>query len=731
MKRTALLIGLLMCTISAWANPSTPTGLAVVTNTATSANLTWNSVSGIGIKYNIYQNGTLLGNNGGTNAQVSGLVTGVSYGFGVQAFDINNLASAVSPYVTITAGSGVTPTGQVQNVYCVNCSSGSGGGGGSVTQGTSPWVTSGTITGSIPTGNNTIGAVGVTSMPTISINPANVYITGTVNANVTSSTAQQITITASSITLPVSVTAALPAGTNYIGAINISNTSAISISATGGAFGVNNFPTSLTNGDWVSGDTPEAQLASVEAYLKMSNTAGTADNVMGDTTNGLWVNLKNAVALTVNTHAVTQSGAWAAFVTPSVGTSSGSPAFISVTGQVPVTCSNCTSGSSGASSGLSLGAQTTTAVVGWFGGITSSVSVNTHAVTQSGAWAAFVTPSVGVVAATPVFVSIPAGTYLTANPVGGAFLGSVSFVAGAIGTSSGNPQYVNQAGLTYYNSVSNNSSVQLASSATFTGAIEGAFNQPAAQVMVFGDQPMTIYCDQFNALNNVVETDTFTYVTFTTGIASQGFNRNIMITGDAFRVRCQNTGAGTTTTFNLETTYGTLPPEPNAITSLGNKKIALMELGGLLLNAAGIPISGTVNSNLYVAGAANNATNGAFFSNLGNYSTGRYVTTAAGATNATSIKASSGMITGLWASNTNGSTQYIKLYDVSYTPQVGVTVPMLTIGVPANGGFLNPVGASACLTFTSGIATATTANSGDTDATSIAASTLKFIINWK
>lgn len=160
MKRLALIIGLLMTTISAWATPpSVPTGLAVVTNTATSVNLTWNAVTGVGIKYNIFQNGTLLGSNGATTAQVSGLVNGVSYGFGVQAFNINNETSAVSAYVTITAGAGLTPTGQVQNVYCVNCTSGGGGGGGggAVTQGTIPWVSS--FSGALPTGSNTIGNV--------------------------------------------------------------------------------------------------------------------------------------------------------------------------------------------------------------------------------------------------------------------------------------------------------------------------------------------------------------------------------------------------------------------------------------------------------------------------------------------------------------------------------------------------------------------------------------------
>jgi hypothetical protein len=125
------------------------------------------------------------------------------------------------------------------------------------------------------------------------------------------------------------------------------------------------------------------------------------------------------------------------------------------------------------------------------------------------------------------------------------------------------------------------------------------------------------------------------------------------------------------------------------------------------------------------------ATRGEFANLLGNYSTGRYVTTCANATNATSIKASAGSIVGMWCSNTNGSAQWIKLYDKASAPTVGADVPVLTIGVPANGGFLNPIPSTASLSFLNGIATATTGNSGDGDTTPVAAGTLKFIIFYK
>jgi hypothetical protein len=125
----------------------------------------------------------------------------------------------------------------------------------------------------------------------------------------------------------------------------------------------------------------------------------------------------------------------------------------------------------------------------------------------------------------------------------------------------------------------NSSSTQLAAGATFTGVIESSFNQPAAQLLIVCDQPYTVYADQFDGANNLIETSTFTRT------ANQGTNENIMLKGDSLRVRVTNTGAALTTTFRLETTYGQLLTLPTSTSNKGNFRTSIEEF-----NATSLPL---------------------------------------------------------------------------------------------------------------------------------------------
>ncbi len=165
---------------------------------------------------------------------------------------------------------------------------------------------------------------------------------------------------------------------------------------------------------------------------------------------------------------------------------------------------------------------------------------------------------------------------------------------------------VTQAAIVFYNSVSNNSSAQLGAGATFTGAIEVAFNQPAMQVMVVCDQNYTVYVDQFDGANNLVSTDTFTRT------AGNPTNENIMVNGDGARVRVTNNGGSATTTLRIETTYGPLPPQARAVTSLGNNKTALMEVNGTATSVGGGVVD---NGTLRVALAGGTVTSGTIAAN--------------------------------------------------------------------------------------------------------------------
>lgn len=144
------------------------------------------------------------------------------------------------------------------------------------------------------------------------------------------------------------------------------------------------------------------------------------------------------------------------------------------------------------------------------------------------------------------------------------------------------PVYTVTKGLEYTLSTINSSTAQLGAGDTFTGTIETTFNQPAAQVMVTCDQAYTVYIDQYNGTgiaSGLIETTTFTRT------ANQGTNENIMLKGDFLRVRVTNNGGSTTTTFNLETTYGQLITLPTSTSNKGNLKTSIEEF-----NAPSLPL---------------------------------------------------------------------------------------------------------------------------------------------
>lgn len=129
--------------------------------------------------------------------------------------------------------------------------------------------------------------------------------------------------------------------------------------------------------------------------------------------------------------------------------------------------------------------------------------------------------------------------------------------------------------LTYPQSTGNNSTVQLASGATFTGTIETVLSLQAAQVMVTCDQPYTVFVDQFIDLagTKLVATYTFTRLT---GVA---LNENVTLPSNYARVRVQNTGASTTSTFELNTTFGIMNTQPNTLSNSGNLRVVSQENG--------------------------------------------------------------------------------------------------------------------------------------------------------
>ena len=146
--------------------------------------------------------------------------------------------------------------------------------------------------------------------------------------------------------------------------------------------------------------------------------------------------------------------------------------------------------------------------------------------------------------------------------------------------------------LIFPTSTNNSSVAQLAASAIFVGVLENTQNLQAAQLEIFSDQPYTIFVEQFidAAGTKLSAQDSFTR------LANVPYSENITIPGNYFRVRVQNTGASTTTTLQIDTTFGIMSTGPRTVTNLGNNRMAVNEIGGSALSigqqlsAASIPV---------------------------------------------------------------------------------------------------------------------------------------------
>lgn len=121
-------------------------------------------------------------------------------------------------------------------------------------------------------------------------------------------------------------------------------------------------------------------------------------------------------------------------------------------------------------------------------------------------------------------------------------------------------------------SAANSSTVQLASLATFTGAIETIFNQQCISILLTSDQNGTLKLQQYIDLAGARKISTLTIQV----VANIPFSRNFVGNGNFFNLTFKNDGGLTTTTLNINTAYGTLP----AATNLANAPVSLDEVNG-------------------------------------------------------------------------------------------------------------------------------------------------------
>jgi hypothetical protein len=111
-------------------------------------------------------------------------------------------------------------------------------------------------------------------------------------------------------------------------------------------------------------------------------------------------------------------------------------------------------------------------------------------------------------------------------------------------------------------STNNSTSTQLARNATFTGTIETALSQPAVSLLMTSDQNMVLTLRQFI---DAAGTYAVAPIVFSIPAGTQ-FSRSITLNGNYIQMVATNQGSATTTTFNLNTAYGTI----DSVDSQGN-----------------------------------------------------------------------------------------------------------------------------------------------------------------
>ncbi len=104
---------------------------------------------------------------------------------------------------------------------------------------------------------------------------------------------------------------------------------------------------------------------------------------------------------------------------------------------------------------------------------------------------------------------------------------------------------------------------------------------------------------------------------------------------------------------------------------------------------------------------------------------------SAASTNATSVKASAGQVGFIYAVNLNAAVRYLKLYNKASAPTVGTDTPIATLPIPASAtgaGFMMPIPDG--VTFTTGIAYATTTGAADSDTGAVAANEIFIFLGY-
>lgn len=139
-------------------------------------------------------------------------------------------------------------------------------------------------------------------------------------------------------------------------------------------------------------------------------------------------------------------------------------------------------------------------------------------------------------------------------------------------------------------STNNTSSAELASNATFVGTIETALDQPSISLLLTSDQPITLTVFQYIDVAGTYAVPPIIYYI----AANAGLSASFPLNGNYVSVSAKNTGTAATTTFELNTAYGSLPSSDGS----GRMPISKADCVQLMLGtvtAAGISASMDTN----------------------------------------------------------------------------------------------------------------------------------------
>ena len=157
-----------------------------------------------------------------------------------------------------------------------------------------------------------------------------------------------------------------------------------------------------------------------------------------------------------------------------------------------------------------------------------------------------------------------------------------------------NPVPVAQTQLVYTPAPNNTSTAQLAASATFNGTIDQIINEQVISINMTSDQPVTLTIHQYIDAAGTYELPQIT----TSVLANAGINQSWLINGNYVKVSVQNTGASTTTTFNLNTYYGPsqIPASSGGLANVTVANASSITIGSVYLLDSGGTNKASINA---------------------------------------------------------------------------------------------------------------------------------------